>query len=50
MHSPNKLNELRMRRKKPPLSTRPANLKRQFHEKIEWGILPWLRESKTNNV
>jgi hypothetical protein len=33
--TPNKLNELTIRRKNFPLSTRSVNLKGQFHEKIE---------------
>ncbi len=37
MHSPNKINGLRMRRKKSPLSTRHGKFKGQFYEKIEWG-------------
>jgi hypothetical protein len=43
VYSPKELNALR---KKYPLSTRLGDLKGQFHEKIKWGILPWLRKNK----
>ncbi len=46
VHYPNKLNNLRMRRKKSTLSTALANSKGQFREKIEWDTLPWHRENK----
>ncbi len=37
-HSPNKLNELKIRINKSALSTRPREFNGQFHEKIEWSI------------
>jgi hypothetical protein len=46
VYSPKELNALR---KKSPLSTRLGDLKGQFLEKIEWGILPWLRKNKKQN-
>jgi hypothetical protein len=48
VHSPNKLNELRMRRKKLHFHQGLANLMGQFHEKFEWGTMPWLRKNKIN--
>jgi hypothetical protein len=38
-HSPNKLTELRMHRKKSPLSTWPGEFIGTVSEKNDWGIL-----------
>ncbi len=46
MHSPNKLNELRMRRKKPPLSTRPCKFNGTVSPKNWMGMFyPGLRRA-----
>jgi hypothetical protein len=46
VHSPNKLNDLKMAEKNLHFQKGLANLKVQFYEKIEWGILPGLVRTK----